>query len=171
LKPLVAQLIEAGRALHRKRGLLCGVSPEIMRVLPPVPEADEGERLMISTAGIWQAPDLLATLADDTLRGNALADVELHYVAPELLTGQTADLRSDVFTMAVVTYEMATATCPYEGTTMQALLGSMLRGTPVSPLGRQPTLPAATVDAILEALSPAPDDRPATRDFERALLG
>jgi len=171
LKPLVAQLIEAGRALHRKRGLLCGVSPEIMRVLPPVPEADEGERLMISTAGIWQAPDLLATLANDTLRGSALADVELHYVAPELLTGQTADLRSDVFTMAVVAYEMATATCPYEGTTMQALLGSMLRGRPASPGGRQPTLPAATVAAILNALSPAPEDRPVMKDFARALLG
>ena len=45
---------------------------------------------------------------DATLRGTALADVELHYVAPELLTGQNADVRSDVFTMGVLAYEMAT---------------------------------------------------------------
>jgi serine/threonine protein kinase len=173
LKPLLGQLIEAARVLHRKRGLLCGVSPDIMRVTPSDADADadEGERLMISTAGIWQAQDLLATLGDDTLRGSALADVELHYVAPELLTGQNADVRSDVFTMGVVAYEMATATRPYEGATMPALLGSMLRGKPANPVNRQPTLPAVVVDAILQALAPAPEDRPLAKAFAGAMLG
>ena len=46
------------------------------------------ERLMISSAGIWDAQDLLATLQEQTLRGMALADVELRYVAPELFTGR-----------------------------------------------------------------------------------
>ncbi|HYT73240.1 MAG TPA: protein kinase, partial [Vicinamibacterales bacterium] len=105
LKPLLRDFADAARVLHRKGGLLCGVSPEIMRVASDVDE--DRERLMISTAGIWQAQDLLATLADETLRGRALADVELHYVAPELLTGQNADVRSDIFTMGVVAYEMA----------------------------------------------------------------
>ena len=171
LKPLLAQLVEAGRVLQRKRGLLCGVSPDIMRVVLSEPDADEGERLMISTAGIWQAADLLATLADDTLRGSALADVELHYIAPELLTGQNADVRSDVFTIGVVAYEMATGTLPYDGATMPALLGAMLRGQPASPADRQPTLPAAVAEAILLALSPAPEGRPTTKDLARAMLG
>ena len=97
--------------LHRRKGLLCGVSPDIMRVTTD----DEGERLLISSAGVWQAQDLLATLQDDTLRGVALADAELRYTAPELLTGRNADVRSDVFTMGVLAYEMATATLPYDG--------------------------------------------------------
>ena len=142
LKPLLAQLFEAARALHRKGGLLCGLGPEIMRVAPE----DEGERLMISTAGIWQASDLLTTLGDDTLRGTTLADVELHYVAPELLTGQNADVRSDVFTMGVLAYEMATATLPFVGASMPALLGAMLRGRPADPRTRSrrcPTPPPA----------------------------
>ena len=42
-----------------------------------------------------------------------MADAELHYVAPELLTGENADVRSDVFTMGVLAYEMATATLPF----------------------------------------------------------
>jgi serine/threonine-protein kinase len=155
LKPLLAQLIEAARVLHRKGGLLCGLSPEIMRVVPE----DDGERLMISTAGIWQAADLLATMGDATLRGSALADVELHYVAPELLTGQNADVRSDVFTMGVLAYEMATATLPFVGGSMPALLGAMLRGRPADPRVAQPTLPEAAAAAILKALSPAPEDR------------
>ena len=169
LRPLLAQLAEAARALHRKGGLLCGVNPDIMRVSVDLEE--DTEHLMISTAGIWQATDLLATLGDATLRGTALADVELNYVAPELLTGQNADVRSDVFTMGVVAYEMSTATLPYTGATMPALLGSMLRGKPVDPAGRQPTLPKETAAAIVKALSPSPEDRFATaKDFAAALL-
>ena len=155
LKPLLSQLLEAARVMHRKGGLLCGLSPDIMRVAPE----EDGERLMISTAGIWQAADLLATMGDATLRGTALTDIELHYVAPELLTGQNADVRSDVFTMGVLAYEMATATLPFDGASMPALLGAMLRGNPADPRGAQPSLPSSAGTAILKALASAPEAR------------
>jgi serine/threonine protein kinase len=167
LKPLLAQLVEATRMLHGRKGLLCGVSPDIMRVTTD----DEGERLLISSAGIWQAQDLLATLQDRTLRGVALADGELRYTAPEILTGRSADVRSDVFTMGVLAYEMATATLPFDGGSMPELLGNMLRGQPEDPGPKQPSLPAHAVSAILHALQPAPDARFATaREFGDRLL-
>jgi serine/threonine-protein kinase len=167
LQPLLAQLVEAARVLHRRNGLLCGTSPDIMRVAPD----DDGERLMISAAGIWQAEDLLASLQDQTLRGSRLDDVELHYVAPELLTGKAADVRSDVFTMAVLAYEMATGAPPYHAPSMPALLGRMLGGRPRDPRHDQPSLPDAVAAAILKALDPVPDNRFATaRDFGRAVI-
>jgi serine/threonine-protein kinase len=158
LKPLLAQLVEAAGVLHRRHGLLCGLSPEIIRVASD----DEGPRLMISTAGIWQAQDLLATMGDATVRGTSLPDVELHYVAPELLTGQNADVRSDIFTMGVLAYEMATGARPYTGATMPALLGAMLRGRVDDPRAAQPTLPESVAAAIRSALAPAPEERPQT---------
>jgi serine/threonine protein kinase len=168
LAPLLAQLVDAAKALHRRGGLLCGLSPDIIRV----GSDEDGQRLVISTAGIWQAQDLLATMGDATLRGGGVADGELHYVAPELLTGENADARSDVFTMGVLAYEMATATLPYTGATMPALLGAMLRGRSADPRDRQPTLPARAAAAILAALSPAPESRPQTaRAFGDALSG
>jgi serine/threonine protein kinase len=168
LSRLLAQLVEATRMLHRRKGLLCGVSPDIMRVTTD----DDGERLLISSAGVWQAQDLLATLQDDTLRGVALADAELRYTAPELLTGRNADVRSDVFTMGVLAYEMATATLPYDGASMPDLLGNMLRGEPANPRTRQPTMPASASAALLRALRPSPNDRFATaQEFGLALLG
>lgn len=167
LLPLLAHLIEAARLLHRRGGLLCGLSPEIMRLTPE----DDGERLMISTAGVWQAQDLLATLRDQTLRGTALADLELHYVAPELLTGHNADIRSDVFTIGVLSYEMATGALPYDGDTMPALLGRMLQGDPADPRDLQLTLPDEAALAILKALSPSPDERfQDVRSFGAALV-
>jgi serine/threonine protein kinase len=98
-------------------------------------------------------------LNDQTLRGVALADAELRYIAPELLTGRSADVRSDLFTMGVLAYEMATSTVPYDGATMPELLGNMLRGEVADPCVRQPTLPASAGAALLKALRPSPDER------------
>ena len=169
LRPLFAQLLEAARALHHRGGLLCGLTPEMIRVAPASKEDDE--RLMISSAGIWQAQDLLATLHESTLRGLGLADAELRYVAPELLTGRAGDVRSDVFTMAALAYEMATGTPPFDGVSMQELLGAMLRGSPADPRALQPSLPGAAAAALLKALRPAPDDRFATaKAFAAAAL-
>ena len=168
LEPFLAQLVEAARVLHGRKGLLCGLNPDIMRVTT---DAD-GERLLISSAGIWQAQDLLATLKDQTLRGVALADNELRYTAPEILTGQSADVRSDVFTLGVLAYELATASLPYDGGSMPELLGNMLRGQPPDPSPKQPTLPEGAARAILRALKPVSVDRYASvREFAKELLG
>lgn len=167
LRHLLAQLVEAARVLHRRGGLLCGLTPDIMRVS----EDDEGERLMISTAGIWEAQDLLGTLQEKTLRGIGLADEELRYVAPELMTGRTADVRSDIFTMGVLAYEMASASLPYNGSSMQRLLGAMLRGA-VDPRPIQAGLTNGASIAVLKALRPEPGDRFATApEFAAALFG
>ena len=137
LSRFVTQLLEAAHVLHRRKGLLCGLSPDIVRITTD----EDGERLMISSAGIWQAQDLLGTLQEQTLRGMALADAELRYVAPELFTGRTADVRSDIFTLGVLIYEMATGMPPFDGATLPELLGKMLSGVVRDPRERQPTLP------------------------------
>ncbi len=167
LEPFLDQLVDAAHAMNRKGGFLCGLTPDIIRVTAD----DEGQRLLISTAGIWQAQDLLATMGDATLRGAGVADVELHYVPPELLTGQNADVRSDVFTMGVLAYEMATGVLPYTGATMPALLGAMLRGQVADPRERQPTLPEPVAKAIVSALAVSPDARPQTARALAAAIG
>jgi serine/threonine protein kinase len=167
LRRLLLQLVDAARALHRRKGLLCGVNPDIMRVA----RDDDGERLMISSAGIWQAQDLLATVQEQTLRGVGLADAEIRYVAPELLTGRTADVRSDIFTMGVLAYELATGALPYDGSSMPELLGNMLRGTHPPARDRQPSLPESANEAIARALRPAPEDRfESSAEFGAALM-
>jgi hypothetical protein len=95
-----------------------------MRVVPE----DDGERLMISTAGVWQAS---GSSGDDGRCDPARDEAGRRRAAlcgAGALTGQNADVRSDVFTMGVLAYEMATATLPFVGASMPALLGAMLRG-------------------------------------------
>lgn len=158
LRPLLDQLLDAVGALHRRNAFMCGLSPEIMRIRQPVGEENEPQ-LMISTAGIWNAQDLLATLHEQTLRGMSIQDVELRYVAPELLTGGAVDVRSDIFTIGVLAYEMATGTVPFDGQTMPELLGKMLAGSPEDPRTRADDLPEAVAVAVLRALRPSPADR------------
>jgi serine/threonine protein kinase len=166
LSRFAVQLLEAAHVLHRRKGLLCGLSPDIIRIATD----DDVERLVISSAGIWDAQDVLGTLQDQTLRGMSLADVELRYVAPELFTGKNADVRSDVFTLGVLLYEMATGTPPYDGATLPELLGKMLTGVARDPRELQPTLPERAALAIATALNTAPERRYATaREFGAAL--
>jgi serine/threonine-protein kinase len=168
LSLFTTQLLEAARVLHRHKGLLCGLSPDIVRIAVD----DEGERLMISSAGIWDAQDLLGTLQEQTLRGMALADSELRYVAPELFTGRIADIRSDVFTLGVLVYEMATGVLPFDGATLPELLGKMLTGAARDPRELQPSLPAAAAAAIQMAVNSAPEKRfPGAREFLAAFNG
>lgn len=163
LRPLLVQLLEAARVLHRRKALLCGLNPAIMRIREAEPgdgdAVEDGERLMISTGGIWRAQDLLATLNERTLRGVALDDIELRYIAPELLTGGALDVRSDIFTIGTLAYEMATGKPPYDGSSMAELLGHMLAGAPTAPSAIQPTVPEPVAAAILRALAPSPAAR------------
>ena len=162
----LSQLFEAARVLHRRKILLCGLNPEIIRIREPeagdAEAAEEGERLMISTGGIWRAQDLLATLNERTLRGVALDDIELRYIAPELLTGATVDVRSDVFTIGTLAYEMATGRPPYDGSSMQELLGHMLAGAPPIRAARSRSFPSRGVPPSLERCRRRRPDRFAT---------
>jgi serine/threonine protein kinase len=68
----------------------------------------------------------------------------LAYMAPELLCGQPADVRSDLWALGVVLYEMAAGTRPFQGQTAFELSSAILSQSP-------PPLPA-TVPVKLRAV-------------------
>jgi eukaryotic-like serine/threonine-protein kinase len=158
LLPLLQQLLDAVRLLHRRNAYICGLSPEIMRIREPETPEDPPQ-LMISTAGIWSAKDLLSTLHENTVRGLSIEDVELRYVAPELFTGGAVDARSDIYTIGVLAYEMATGHVAIDAASMPHLLGRMLIGAIADPRSIAPDLPPPVAAAILRALKPSPADR------------
>ena len=156
LERLVRQLLDAAAALHRRGGVLSGLSPEIIRMT----RDDDGERLLISTAGISQVQDLLSTLDEQTLRGAGMLDPEVPYVAPEVFVGRTPDQRSDVFTLGVLMYEMATGRLPFQAFNMHQLVGAALSMRPVDPRDLQAGLPDPFAEMTLRCLRSNPDERP-----------
>ena len=63
------------------------------------------------------------------------------YMAPEQAESKSVDARSDVFSLGVVLYEMATGQRPFKGDTTISTITSILRDTPVSVTERNQTLP------------------------------
>jgi serine/threonine protein kinase len=164
LQPLVAQLADAAGTLGRRAAIVSGLSPEIIRLT----REGEDQRLLISSPGLHQLGDVLATLDEATLRGAAL-EPELRYLAPEVLTGSTPDKRSDVFTIGALVYEMATGRPAFSADTMPALIGRMLRESPPDPREMAPELPEAAAAAIQMCLAKEPSERfESVTAFERA---
>ena len=52
------------------------------------------------------------------------------YMAPEVLRGEAADVRSDVWALGVLLYEMASGTHPFSGLTAFEVIASIMAGPP-----------------------------------------
>ncbi len=93
------------------------------------------------------------------------------YMSPEQARGQSADLRSDIFSLGIVLYEMITGINPFRRETTVDTISAILRDAP-TPVGLpSKTLPPG-LNAILEkALEKKSENRfSSTREMETALL-
>jgi serine/threonine-protein kinase len=95
------------------------------------------------------------------------------YMSPEQATGDRAiDGRSDIYSLAAVTYEMLTGDPPHTGSTMQAVIARVLTEPPRAVRAVRPSVPEFAAFAIERALEKLPADRWATaREFADALQG
>jgi serine/threonine protein kinase/Tol biopolymer transport system component len=82
-----------------------------------------------------------------------------NYMAPEQLEGREADVRTDIFALGDVLYEMATGKPPFGGKSRANLIASILSAEPTPVTQLRPMVPASLERVILKCLAKDPDDR------------
>lgn len=103
-------------------------------------------------SGLLEGP----TLSFATLQGASSVSGTLPYMAPEILRGDAADHRSDLWALGVVLYESASGRVPFEGRTGFEISSAIMREPP-SLLG--PPVPPGLWAIIQRCLAKEPAQR------------
>ena len=74
------------------------------------------------------------------------------HMSPEQALGQLLDSRTDVFSLGVVLYQMATGKLPFKGDNSVAVFNEILNKVPTSPIRLNPELPDQLETVLIKCL-------------------
>ncbi|MEM1448950.1 MAG: FHA domain-containing serine/threonine-protein kinase [Planctomycetota bacterium] len=120
------------------------------------------ENLMRNQDGVTKIADLgLAVQVEQEIvdGGGGKVFGTPHFIAPEVIRGQPADARSDLYSLGVTAYRILSGHTPFEGGTSRDILRAALNDEPARLGGLVPGLPAAFEQAVHRLIEKDPEKR------------
>jgi serine/threonine protein kinase len=102
----------------------------------------------------------IAKLADARLTRSGMVLGTYAYMSPEQAGGEAVDVRSDLWSLGVVLYEMLAGIAPFRGESGRSVLAAILRAPPPSLASRRSDVPSEIETFVLRLLAKEPEDRP-----------
>ncbi|HTI39076.1 MAG TPA: serine/threonine-protein kinase [Vicinamibacterales bacterium] len=168
LLPVAIAIADAVAAAHRAGIVHRDLKPANVMLAAP------GSRVKVLDFGLARLHG--ATLNPDAATGTApITDVghiagTIAYMSPEQAEGREVDARSDIFSMGVMLFEMATGHRPFTGDSSISVITAILRDTPPVVSDVKPALPIEFARIVRRCLQKEPDRRYQTAvDLRNAL--
>lgn len=156
VRALLAGCCRGAQAIH-DRGL-------IHRNIKP-------ENVLLDRSGAVRLADLCcaADLNDREIAENEVV-ATLDYVPPEYLRDRRLDVRTDLYALGMLGYELLTGRTPFAGQTVYKTMMNLLHSEPKPPTAYRTDCPPSLASAILRAISREPAERfGSAREMEAAL--
>jgi serine/threonine-protein kinase len=133
---------------------------------------DDSEFAVVMDFGLAKERRAEGELLKLTATGIILGTPE--FMSPEQLRGKTLDARTDIYSLALLVYEMLTGKLPFIGRTQQEMMIARLRNDPIPLRRMRPDLelPEAVERVLNKAMQRAPEARyQTTLEFADAFGG
>ena len=128
---------------------------------------DDGDWVKILDFGIAKMTGDAPQRGQDLTQAGFVVGTPL-YMSPEQLAGERLDPRSDIYSLAIIIYQMLTGQLPFAGDNMQSVMVKRLTEDPlpVRKVNPQVAIPPGVEAALMRALQRHRDRRtPTVRDF------
>jgi serine/threonine protein kinase len=156
---MVGDLLSALDYAHQQGVIHRDVKPANLLIEP-------GGRVKLTDFGVARMQD-----SGDQTRTKGSIVGTLKYMSPEQVQGLAIDARADLFSAAVVLYQLLTGHRPFNGENDFAVIHQIIDSIPAAPSRLNTLLPTALDTVMTKALAKSRDQRYATaREFATALL-
>lgn len=110
-------------------------------------------KVKVTDFGIAKLPNAETVQIDEKAIGT------VYYISPEQASGKGIDQRSDLYSVGVLMYEMATGTLPFNADTPVSVALMQINEKPKAPTEIKPDIPRGLEQIILGAMEKNPDRR------------